>query len=274
VDLALPALTVLVLAAPGFTFRQAYLRGLRGLPVRPRAFAEEVAMGLLVSALLHTIAVAAAKYLAGIEVDFLALGRLLSSNYGSNGEYLAPTVAAVAGHWGKVFGYFTVVLAAAFGLGVIAHGLVRRSAGVRDIWLLGFRDDWHRLLTEGVFAQEANAGAPVSDVFAEVSAVVPMGKDDYVYRGVLLGPQNIRFDQNGELDRFILTAAARRKLSDDGNPDEQRFYEIKGDLFVLRYHETKTLNIRFLALVEESEAHDEGAAAEMGDPEPATQADH
>lgn len=267
-DLALPALVFLVLATPGFAFLRAYQRGLEGLPVKPRSFGEEVAIGLLVSIMLHVIWFALSaplRWWLSLEFDHVALGRLLTGEYGKDGKELGPTVSSVYLHAPALVAHFASLIAVSVALGFGAHRWVATHRRLRAVWPLAFNDEWHRLLTSGRFTR-AGATQAESNVFAEISAIVPTGQGDYLYRGILPGPKQIIFNAEGDIDRFVLVAVARRKLEQDetAGDGDSRFYAVKGDLFVLRYAETKTLNVNFLALAEETGSTD--AALEPADP--------
>jgi hypothetical protein len=91
-----------------------------------------------------------------------------------------------------------------------------------------------------------------------LSAAVDQGPESLLYRGVVT---DFWFDRNGNLDRILLTLAHRRRLSEDKEmpsngdtssttlPDE-RYYDIEGDYFLLRYSETKTINLDYFTLQE------------------------
>ncbi|WP_456282130.1 hypothetical protein M1D55_10195 [Cupriavidus sp. JZ107] len=79
-----------------------------------------------------------------------------------------------------------------------------------------------------------------------VSAVVPMKDQSYLYTGLL---EDFEFKSDGELERIILSAASRRKLTDDrgrGLEEHGRFYPIEGNRLVIRSTEWTTLNVKFL----------------------------
>jgi hypothetical protein len=102
-----------------------------------------------------------------------------------------------------------------------------------------------------------------------IGAVVSLGGTAYLYTGVLV---EYFLDDQGQLNRLVLTSAGRRPLSEDalqasepgpsdwleiegslgeGAPPavtDERFYPIEGDYFVLRYSEVLTLNVRYLDL--------------------------
>lgn len=84
-----------------------------------------------------------------------------------------------------------------------------------------------------------------------ISAIVEVAKEGVLYVGVL---DDFFFDADGKLDRLILQGVARRPLSADKSKNEtdaevaNRFYEIDGDSFVLRYEDVKTLNVQYVKL--------------------------
>jgi hypothetical protein len=64
------------------------------------------------------------------------------------------------------------------------------------------------------------------------------------------------FDHSGSLDRVLLRSVERRKLSEDIKPgkaidSDDRYYEIEGDYFILRYSEMSTINIDYIFVTPE-----------------------
>lgn len=105
---------------------------------------------------------------------------------------------------------------------------------------------WYYLLTGADFKKE---DAP--DLIV-VSAIVEVGKDPVLYVGIL---DDFYFDAEGQLDRLVLQGVARRPISADkpqgevpAGSVENRFYNVDGDSFVLRYAEAITLNIQYVRL--------------------------
>src|SRR5438445_5014581 len=85
-----------------------------------------------------------------------------------------------------------------------------------------------------------------------ISTIVSLKECSYLYTGLL---EDYELTESGELDRLILSNAARRRLADDRKAlgdsplnNHDRFYPIEGDRFVLRASECTTLNIKFLVL--------------------------
>lgn len=74
------------------------------------------------------------------------------------------------------------------------------------------------------------------------------GGQAYLYQGYL---ERFFLDEEGNIERLVLTSAERRKIQDDKIGAEAqgastRFYPIDGHYFVLKYSEIKNLNVQFI----------------------------
>ncbi|AFR14027.1 hypothetical protein BPC006_I0135 [Burkholderia pseudomallei BPC006] len=97
-----------------------------------------------------------------------------------------------------------------------------------------------------------------------VAALVPLKESTYIFTGLL---RDYELTDKGELERIVISQAARRRLEDDRKHDNstsrlspenfERFYWIEGDTLVLRASEFTTLNIKFLVLEPLNEASQE-----------------
>lgn len=125
------------------------------------------------------------------------------------------------------------------------HRLDRADAILSPIFRF-HQAPWYYLLTGADF----KAGEEPDLIF--VSAIVELGKDAVLYLGVL---DEFYVDADGQLDRLVLQNVARRPIGADKKPTERdadltenRFYDVDGDSFVLRYSEAITLNIQYVRL--------------------------
>lgn len=79
------------------------------------------------------------------------------------------------------------------------------------------------------------------------AAIVEVGKDAFLYSGVV---EHYYLNDDGQLDRLVLSGTSRRPIAADKESPEQakeeRFYTIDGNFFVLRYSEAITLNIQYV----------------------------
>lgn len=261
-DVAVPALVLFLLALPGLALRQSYLRGSRNLPIPKRPFAENLAWGLVSAISLHTIGLWTVGLFGLGEVDFLAVTRLIANDFGHEHSSLPEVSHAVFDNADLVLLYFAALCGAAVILGRWSHKLVVLCR-LSETWPFTLPDGWHKRLTSDRFVAD---GKLYEELFAEVTAVVEICGIAYLFKGLLLGPSEIQFDENGTPELFSLSFPARRTLCASGEDFEQ----IPSDVFVLRYAETKTLNVRFFA-IDPDDVSEERADQEIAPRPPANQ---
>ncbi|HEX4584802.1 MAG TPA: hypothetical protein VH183_08220 [Burkholderiaceae bacterium] len=235
-NVALSAIVVFFIAAPGFVFRSRYRRIERtSLDYAP--FGEAVVLGVVFAAVLHVIWLLVAR-LFGWAPSLRDLLLLV----GTDGPAQAEAIQRVAAHQYPVLLYFLSILLAPF---VLAPAIrrVAESQGwhlpdSRLYRIFGINAPWYYLLR----VQSAQRGAD-----ALVAAVVNFGGRCYVVRGFVA---DFFVKPNGELDRIVLEFADRRPLEADkdlpGSSLSERYYQIDGDSFVLRYSEAITLNVQYV----------------------------
>jgi hypothetical protein len=255
-NLAFPALVILLLVLPGIIYRYAYARGPWGWasPTSLRTVSDELAYSLVVAAVLHAAWLCLVGLL-GYRADVRSLLALLAGNFGHDSRLLEPALHAIADHLGSVALYFLTLYAAAALLGMAGHALVRKLALDHRTKVFRFENEWYYLLTGEVLAfHDVDADArDIDGVY--LSAVVEHGQASYLYRGIV---QDFSFNRSGELDRILLRMSHRRLLARDREPGDDappipgvpdaRYYDIRGDVFVLRYSEIKTLNLDYFSL--------------------------
>jgi len=100
-----------------------------------------------------------------------------------------------------------------------------------------------------------------SDVLLlEVAAVVELGGRPFLFRGFV---DKAFFGIDGELELITLRDVRRRVISESESgsteQDENRYYHVKSDHFVLRLKETKTINFQYFAVFYDQIAPDAAA---------------
>lgn len=158
---------------------------------------------------------------------------------------------AVGSQFNWIATYFVTLIAASFAVPQIIRLIISRCRLDRADALLSpiFRfhqAPWYYLLTGADF----KSGEEPDLIF--VSAIVEVGKEAVLYVGVL---DEFYVDAEGQLDRLVLQNVARRPIgadksrpADNTPTEENRFYDVDGDSFVLRYSEAITLNIQYARL--------------------------
>lgn len=255
---AFPALLLLLIVLPGVILRYTYLRGFfANSPFSITSLADEAAYGLIGSIFLHFVW-ASLLALCGVQFNLSPLVALLIGSYGHDDVYFPLVLDWLTRHPERIIGYFLSLYVLAALLGYGAHQLVRGRRWDRTFPWLRFRNDWHYLISGEIlqFPEVGREPREVDGVY--LSAVVHHGGDSYLYRGIVA---DYFFDKSGSLDRVLLRLAHRRLLARDREPGEprspstmasanQRYYDIAGDFFVLRYSEVQTINIEYFALTE------------------------
>lgn len=268
-NIAFSALLVLILVLPGIALRYSYARGpwRWSHPTSLRPLADEVAYSVVSATGLHLLWIQLAQAF-GAQPDLTAVMVLLTGAYGPEARLLEPTLASITGSVGGIGTYFGSLYLFSAMAGTAAHFAIRRTRLDRRFRAIRFSNDWYYLLS-GEVMEFGELGAPEKNIAGVyLSAVVEMGGSAYLFRGIVA---DFSYDSDGQLDRILLRAAHRRKLSDDrtsADPprsDEERYYDIRGDFLVLRYSEIKTLNLDYFEIEETGEL----AGAEAHGPVPA-----
>jgi hypothetical protein len=266
-NIAFPAVFLFLFLSPGFIFHRFYQpREVRAADMTP--FSSTVLMASTVAVLVNAAIIGVAVCWGKYEFHLGELVRMLAggSAAGNDGA-LSPVYRRLDEHPFEPLLFFAATNAVAL-LGACAwrvavwvfkldhpscrlHSLIRPPA------------PWHYLF-RGI---DVTAEAPDGVVIA---AIVPLKDETFLYTGLL---EDYELTDKGDLDRLILSNAARRRIGDDRNSyatpqpmtDEEttgakaahsssplssakRFYPIEGDYFVLRASEFITLNIKFLVL--------------------------
>ncbi len=248
-NVALPALIVFLLLLPGFIFRTRLKRAERAsLDFSP--FGQVAAEAVLWALFAHLFWIAVSYLVFRHRFEPVVLMKLLSSAPASQFE----ATEAVARDFEWISAYFVSLLFASFAIPKFIRALISKFRLDRSAARFGavFRfheAPWYYLLTGADFSKDE---APD---FIVISAIVEVAKEAVLYVGVL---DEFFVDAEGQLDRLVLQGVARRPIANDKalpgsqtTNDIDRFYEIDGDSFLLRYSEAITLNVQYVKLTAE-----------------------
>lgn len=266
-NFALPAVVILVLVLPGFAFRSGL--GLReGSRINYSPFGEVFFRSLVAAALLHAAVLVVTYYCVGKSVRLDILMRLMSTGATVDDQQVIQRDV----RW--IIAYFVALYAAAVLIPVVWRFIVTRFRLDRSGW--GWRAwfrfenaNWYYLLS-GIY--DAEGGRPD---FIQIAVVVPIGNECFLYTGIL---EDYFTDADGQLDRLVISAAARRLIGKDAIAAKagkrsskfrralrnksirwkksrhrdaaamsgERFYPIMGHYLVIHYDEVITLNVHYV----------------------------
>lgn len=244
-NIALPAIVLFLLLLPGFAFRSRFKRVERtSLDYSP--FGQVVTEGIGWAGLLHWFWLTGAYLLLNQRLQTDVLIGLVGSDTGAQAvaiRHLKATDKWVAIYFGSL--YAGALLAGGGARAAITRlHLDRADSALAPLFRFS-QAPWYYLLT----ASDLPEGEQPDLILA--SAIVEVGKDAYLYHGVV---EYYYVTEEGQLDRLVLSGASRRPIGADkespNQPREERFYPIDGDFFVLRFSETVTLNIQYVRLQE------------------------
>lgn len=246
-NIALPAIVIFILLLPGFLVRSRFKRAERvSLDYSP--FGQVVTQAVIWTLILHIVWPCFAYKFLDQRLQTDLLFKLLSSDVAGQTkaiESLAKQDVQIATY------FFTILLFAYIAPSIARHCITHFRMDKKDSAigsLLRFNHaPWYYLLTGADFDKYQKPD------LISVAAIVDAAGVATLYTGVL---EDFFFDQDGALDRLILSNVARRQLESDKSLEAdaaadsapQRFYVVDGDYFVLRYSEAITLNIQYVKL--------------------------
>lgn len=265
-ELAFSALLLFILVLPGIIFRYSYSKGFGKWPIPSptRSLSDQIAYSLVSAGLLHLLW-SWFVYTLGQKIDLSAVVMMIMGSYGKDEEYLLPAIQSFTHYPYKIAVYFLSLYLASALLGFCLHSLVRNRKLDLKHRFLRFDNDWYYLLTGEIleFGETEGLDTPPDGVY--LSAVINNGDKDYLYRGII---RDFFFDKNGNLDRVSLILASFRLLVRNDNaqasptiPNEQKYIDIEGDYFILRYSDMRTMNIDYFFLEETGDEQEQDPPA-------------
>ena len=257
-NVAFPAILTFLILLPGFVARSRFKRVERTI-IDHSPFGHAVPEGVVWATLLHWLWIVLMELFTDRRFAPEVLISLLSADHHLQG----PALRELATQFNGIAAYFLSLLLAAYVLPSSVRWLVTRyrldiHANIFSRALRFHGAPWYYLLTGAEFSKEERP-----DLIA-VSVVVDLAGTSILYVGIL---EDFFVDQEGSLDRIVLSDTMRRPITADKNlaggaADPYRFYSIDGDYFVLRYSEVTTMNVEYIKLETNSHSRhttDQGA---------------
>lgn len=232
-NLALPALVILLALLPGVVFERAYFAGRFARRWAGLSTGSEIALYVLLAIPIDVIAVEACK-LVGIVVDWpavvlLAFGALPDRE-------MVGTIASSLGIDIKVTTIsYVLTVSIAYGLGSLLRRFVWVSRLDTVLHILRMKNEWfYQLLPR------AKGMPPTSISVADIMATLP-GDSTRLYRGVV---DSFQLSSSGGLELIKLKDAKRGK----GRGEEFRWVPIPGSGIMLLGHCIHSINVTYVAL--------------------------
>lgn len=293
-NLAFPALCIVLLVLPGILFRKAYTRGalylFRGdrqmqtsavnkYPVSTLPLTEEIGVSLITAVVLHIFWLSVCTWLTQwtrqwTYIDFKPnYEKLLYVLYGGltdTSKLYSKTLDYVAGHHTSLTLYFLSLYVISGLLGRVWLEIVRFTGWDRTTIFLRLEDQWFYFLYGEIFQFSEFRHflpdtPPITGTY--VSVVVAHGTEDVLYKGFLW---DFYLDKSGNLDRLLLHNVIRcwfdptgGRSRDTKEEDGDRikiisrawaFERISSQIFTVKYADCKTLACTYFSITETTPA--------------------
>jgi hypothetical protein len=248
-NIALGALVLFLLLFPGIVLRIAYLNGPYSVKNIQSSLVDELVLSLIPAFILQASGYLLAEYCFGFNIDVQTVYQLI---VGATVDKYRPDFALIESSIGYTLFYNLCLLLMALFLGKGSRYFVEKWN--LDIYVpsLRFYNDWYYLFSGRILDEPGAIGSSSDIEWAIVSVVVETKEGAYIIRGVL---EDYFLSKDG-LDRIYLSTVYRRKLGVDleakkktENLDEDdRYYSMPGEFFVIPYKEIKNINVDYFRL--------------------------
>ncbi|MEX1026432.1 MAG: hypothetical protein WD049_00270 [Candidatus Paceibacterota bacterium] len=247
-NIAFPAVIILLLTLPGILFIYSYRRGFWRTPVSLGPVQDELGKGIIAALIINVIVANGIEAVSDWTIDYQALAMVLSGWSGVDERAYSAHIEVLAGYPNQVVAYFMVVTLLGTVGGFALHKTVRWLKFDLMFDHFRFNNEWYYLFQgeSRVFdvPQKQRTRSTIIELmsheigFVFISAAVEQAGATYLYWGVL---SEYYFTKAGELDRLVL-----REVQQVVDPvDNEQFYPLRGDYLVLRYADIKNLNIDY-----------------------------
>jgi hypothetical protein len=257
-NIAFPAVLIILLALPGVIFNR--YRSVSGRFRSQRQILDELLPSLGAATVAHLAGISVCYLISGwtgLRVDFEAVLLLVAGRLGEQSNSV-EAIKAASCHPLAVFSYFFSLLLACYCAGWLDGKLrVWRHGPVRALTVFSAEDE-SQARRFAAWARILSTDLPDSEIACTtIVASLTVGSKSYLYAGLL---RKVFWNEStGEPEWLQLWSTLRRDIAADGDPAAKtpdRWYEVEGESFMIRFSEVGTLNLIYTA-IEESDKNSE-----------------
>ena len=251
-NIALATLTLLIILYPGFLFRRFYYTGEFSKEYFKQSITDLIFSCIPPGFLLHF-----AGYLLFIknrtEIDIATIGTLLSGT--SDSIKVTQAFKSVYQHASSIIAYFFVISLLAMLVGYLTKLFIRKLKLDRHIKLFRFQNEWYYIFSGEIIDFPKVWGKSADIDCTYIDALVSTSEGTVIYSGLL---SEYVLSQEGGIDRVYLTNTRRRFFKDDQTnatkklkendsdiEEDERYYYMPGEFFVIPYTHIINLNVTY-----------------------------
>lgn len=253
-NIAFPALFLFILVLPGFICRASYF-ATEKTDLNTQPFSVDGTLSFIIALCLHFIWMHLAE-IWGYPINLNHVFSLLSH---SSENAVSVAFSNIAPNIYPISVYFISLYVGSWGIGVLTQYGVRWLELDAKLPFFKFDIPWYYQFRRVVLDVEDETGKVIKKVvstvgpkrFVMLTCAVTLSDETYLYIGVL---EDFFFKKDGTLDRVVLNAASRRKISDDESALEAvdtnspPFHPIQGDKIIIKYDDISSLNIEYFGI--------------------------
>lgn len=249
-SLVFGSLLLFILISPGLIFRFSYLQGTYAKLTFKVSAVEEIFWALVPAFFLQMLAIELIALTTSYHIRLDIVYQLINGDGGVDFRLVEQNL-------GPFMAYMIVINLVAIVLGVMVREAVRKYKLDLRFRFLRLGNEWHYLFS-GEILYPGRKTAPESIFMIQIDVVVNSSEGDIIYCGTL---EDFYLSKDNGLDRIYLRNVYRRNLKDDldlGQPnvgylkryEDERYYAMPGDLFVVTYDKIVNLNVTYITLEE------------------------
>ena len=256
-NFAFSSLLILLILVPGLIFFRFYYSEEFSKEYFKTSPFEVISTSLIPSVVFHLIGGAVSSWTTGYSIDLQTVGFLLIGT--NESALIKDSITNIQDNVYLIVKYNLLLWGFAGIAGKASRTIIRRSGLDRKQKLFRFRNRWHYILT-GELLQFPRVPMEETDLpdFTFIDALVETQEGTIIYKGILAD-----YDLTGSgdgLETIYLIHVERRYLSKDRGDWRYRYrnkkityYEMPGELFILKYDEIVNLNVTYYALQDEDD---------------------
>lgn len=230
-NIALQTFLIILIFFPGYFFTKAYFR-VEETELKFLTFSNKTVVAIIASLLFHTIVLSFLIIILGCNIaprKYLQLILFTAHD---------TSIDAFPIRNREIFGTFLYIIFLSFLAYFVGNFfrylIIKFNLDKRFSWLR-FDNYWYYFFKAFDFNQ-------IEPDLLEIVATVNLGEETYLYKGIL---EDYTLDRYGDLDKLIISSACRRDIKND---EDDIFYPIEGDYFLLKYTEILNMNVFFINL--------------------------
>jgi hypothetical protein len=247
-SLVFGSLFLFILISPGLLYRFAYLQGAYGKLTFKVSAVEEFFWALVPAFFFQIVSILVIEKIFGYRVRLDLIYQLITGKDSIDFLFLDKNLF-------PFLLYITGLIILSIFCGVLTRKFVRKYQLDLKFKFLRFGNEWHYLFSGEIFYQTRKIN-PDTIFFIQVDVVMSSSEGDMIYSGTL---EDFYLSKDNGLDRIYLRNVYRRSLKNDLSSDkpnvgylnrieDERYYAMPGDLFVITYNRIVNLNITYITL--------------------------